>query len=116
MEQTSEPQRWHFVGECGLDEKGNHLTSSTREYVFWLNPGAEFLRHTFGESPNGWKLEVIWSYNPHGPGQIPWIAIGFYDIEEGEAAMTYADMLGRELEIFNRAVDWNAIASNPRNG
>ncbi len=114
MEQTLEPQRWHYLGECGLDKKGSSLTASTKEYVFWLNLGVAFLRHTFGEPPNGWELEVIWSYNPHGPGQIPWIALGFSDVAEGEKAMAYADKLGRELEIFNKAVDWNAIASNPR--
>lgn len=105
---------YHIVGECGLDAKGNHLTTSREEYVFWLKLGVEFLRHTFGESPQGWRLGVWWAPLPHTSGKFPIICVGFNELSDSEAAMAYADMLGREMEIFNKAVDWNAIASHPR--
>jgi hypothetical protein len=104
---------WHFVGECGLTRKGDHLTESTDEYVFWLRMGIAFLHHTFGEPPSDWVLDILWAQAPHGEGKFPIIAIGFNNDEESAEVKAYADELDKDLQIFNDAVDWRAIASSP---
>ena len=109
-----QPKFWHFVGECGLDRKGNRLTQSTDEYVFWLQLGIAFHRHTYGEPPSDWVLDVLWAQAPHGEGTFPIIALGFNSELESADAEAYAKKLDEDLRIFNTAVDWCAIASYPQ--
>lgn len=108
-----EPPLWHFVGECGLDQNGDRPTESIDEYVVWLRMGSLFLRHTFGEPPSNWVLDILWANAPHGGGKFPLIAIGFRNEADSAAAEKYASMLYEDLRVFNAAVDWRAIASSP---
>lgn len=109
-----QPPFWNFVGECGLTRKGDRLTESTEEYVFWLRLGIAFLRHTHGEPPSDWVLDILWANAPHGEGKFPIIAIGFSNKSESADVQAYVDRLEEELRIFNTAVDWYAIARYPK--
>jgi hypothetical protein len=107
------PKFWHLVGECGLDTKGNYLTESIGEYVFWLQMGIGFLRHAVGDLPSDWVLEVLWAPIPHGEGEFPIIALGFNNLQEDADANSFAHSLLKNLRVFDKAVDWEAIASSP---
>jgi hypothetical protein len=98
---------WLFVGECGLDVRGEYLTDED-EYIFWLELGVKFLRHTFEPPPDDGIIDVLWASSPHGQGKFPVIAIGF-DGENTQEMQAYVKRLEEGLGIFDKAVNWRKI-------